>query len=241
MCRPATAADYAGWLVGYLADGGQISTVTSTPLPAADWFVLAGRPDGPVPSLYGRDSVNLIVADQGHLTPADVPRTFHGRCGHNDLYFMRGRAALAAAVPLYPDVLGVIVASSKGGGPDTQIECEAARRAMTVLRRQAKEYPELADMLQAAKAGGVIPEAPSDPPLHAHQVSHDDAAMMRMLAGATVADGARFRLPSGRPVSGGELRRWLSPPRNAAADAPPARRPRNEPPPPSRRAPGPSV
>lgn len=55
------------------------------------------------------------------------------------------------------------------------------------------------------------PAAAPEPggPLHAHEVTPDDAAWMRRMAHAHFADDAVVTLPSGRTVSGAEVRRWV--------------------------------
>lgn len=47
-------------------------------------------------------------------------------------------------------------------------------------------------------------------PLHAHEVTADDAALIRMMAGARFKAGFTLELPSGKKVSGAEMRRWLN-------------------------------
>ncbi len=46
-------------------------------------------------------------------------------------------------------------------------------------------------------------------PLHAHEVTSDDAALMRMMAGAHFGPDATVILPSGRTVTGAEMQRWI--------------------------------
>lgn len=46
-------------------------------------------------------------------------------------------------------------------------------------------------------------------PLHAHEITPDDAALIRMLTGAQFADTATVVLPSGKTVTGAEMRRWV--------------------------------
>lgn len=47
-------------------------------------------------------------------------------------------------------------------------------------------------------------------PLHAHELSSDDAAMIRMLAGANFGPETSATLPSGRQVTGAEMARWVN-------------------------------
>lgn len=46
-------------------------------------------------------------------------------------------------------------------------------------------------------------------PLHAHEMSPNDAALIRMMAGAHFADDVQVTLPSGKTISGSEMRRWI--------------------------------
>jgi hypothetical protein len=48
-------------------------------------------------------------------------------------------------------------------------------------------------------------------PLHAHELSAADAAVIRMLAGATFGPEAVVTLPSGRRATGVEMARWVKP------------------------------
>lgn len=50
--------------------------------------------------------------------------------------------------------------------------------------------------------------------LHAHEISADDAALIRMMDGSHWGDDASLTLPSGKTVTGREARRWID------ADAP---------------------
>lgn len=45
-------------------------------------------------------------------------------------------------------------------------------------------------------------------PLHAHELTSDDAAMIRALGGAKFGPDATVILPSGRKATGAEMRRW---------------------------------
>lgn len=45
-------------------------------------------------------------------------------------------------------------------------------------------------------------------PLHAYEVTQNDAALIRAMARACFADDAIMTLPSGRTVTGAEMRRW---------------------------------
>lgn len=126
-CRPATATDYADWLIGHMESGGNPThlydydlahrgftvngsigngtcSVQEGPI---QWWVLE-RMNGPIPSLYGAKSINVIVPERSPLTPEWIPDTFHGRAGHSGFYFMSGFVAVAATIPVYLDVFTVI-------------------------------------------------------------------------------------------------------------------------------------
>lgn len=55
------------------------------------------------------------------------------------------------------------------------------------------------------KRGGKATE-----PMHAWEVTPADAALIRAMAGAHFADGATVTLPSGRTITGAEMRRWVA-------------------------------
>lgn len=60
----------------------------------------------------------------------------------------------------------------------------------------------------------IQPERPEAVPetagaIHAHQLTPDDAAIIRMLAGASFEPNSSVTLPSGRTVTGTEMNRWL--------------------------------
>ncbi len=46
-------------------------------------------------------------------------------------------------------------------------------------------------------------------PLHAHEVTPADAAMIRMMAGANFGPDATVVLPSGKTITGAEMQRWV--------------------------------
>ena len=61
----------------------------------------------------------------------------------------------------------------------------------------------------AAPRGHTQPARPEARSLHGYQVTPDDAAMIRMLAGATFGADATVTLPRGITVTGAEMQRWL--------------------------------
>lgn len=48
--------------------------------------VLVENPDN-IPSLYGANAVNVLVHRSSGLAVDDLPKTFHGRCGHSTFAF----------------------------------------------------------------------------------------------------------------------------------------------------------
>lgn len=128
-CQPATLLEYTAWMIGYLQLGGEPSHVynyefarpgvvmngssgpSGSNLAAGQaspkWWVLAEVP-GLVPSLYGAHSLSVIVPQGLAFTPDDVPRTFHGRCGHSAFYFMDRFEIVGNSTPVYSDMLAVL-------------------------------------------------------------------------------------------------------------------------------------
>jgi hypothetical protein len=100
-CRPATPAEYKSWLDGYRRSGGDIRLERERWL-GHDYFVLESAPET-VPSLYGSLSVNVIVP-AGVLSPADIPRTFHGCCGHSSFFFVEGFEFVGLHVTSFQDI-----------------------------------------------------------------------------------------------------------------------------------------
>lgn len=100
-CRLATPAEYAAWLTGYLNAGGYVGGTGGS---SAGTLTLTRRPDQPVPTLYGSMSLNVIVPADVDFTPDDLPRTFHGACGHSTFFFMNGFDVVGGPVRLPDDV-----------------------------------------------------------------------------------------------------------------------------------------
>lgn len=130
-CQPATVLEYTAWMIGYLQGGGEPSHVYDYEFSApgvvlsgsigpqgsdltasaaeSDWWVLAEVPED-VPSLYGARSLNILVPNGLGFTPRDVPRTFHGKCGHSTFYFMDGFVVVGSSTPVYTDMLPLLAA-----------------------------------------------------------------------------------------------------------------------------------
>lgn len=86
----------------------------------------------------------------------------------------------------------------------------------SVLRHMGAAFPALADEVQRGRDRDAFDddemdedETPASSSLHAHEVTADDAAMIRMMAGANFGDGATVTLPSGKTINGAEMRKWI--------------------------------
>ncbi|MEU7170271.1 hypothetical protein ABZ949_02115 [Micromonospora tulbaghiae] len=101
-CRPSTAAEYADWLRGHLTRGGKITHARAGDTLDGFW-TLTDYPAS-VPTLYGASSLEVIVLARSEFKPRDLPRTFHGACGHSTFYFLDGFHLVGGYVPLYDDV-----------------------------------------------------------------------------------------------------------------------------------------
>jgi hypothetical protein len=131
-CQPATLLEYTAWMIGYLREGGEPSSVTDYPFaePAMQldgsigpsgstlratqaptkWWVLAEVPES-VPSLYGANSIKVLVPKELAFTPSDLPDTFHGHCGHSTFYFINGFKLVGYDATVYSDMLCVLAAN----------------------------------------------------------------------------------------------------------------------------------
>lgn len=98
--RAAEPIEYAAWLSGYLAAGGQVTHEYDYNLPSRHFFV-AVNSGMYVPALYGAMSVRLIVPAGVRVS---LSTEFHGNPGHSSVYFMDGFRQVGNFVPLYEDV-----------------------------------------------------------------------------------------------------------------------------------------
>lgn len=81
----------------------------------------------------------------------------------------------------------------------------ANERAMAILAEADRPRPPL-----LSRTFGVHDRPPADPsPLHAHEITDADAALIRMMAGATFGPDVTITLPSGRTITGAEMQLWL--------------------------------
>jgi len=99
-CSEASAGDYAKWLKGYLAQGGEITHVYDYEMPAK--FGVANQPIT-MTKLCGGDSVS-IIADNVAVEVESM--------GHNQLYVIDGdefKVIPKGMVPLYSDVEKLLV------------------------------------------------------------------------------------------------------------------------------------
>jgi hypothetical protein len=81
------------------------------------------------------------------------------------------------------------------------LEREAAREAARAFSSDLSRH------LQGEPV--MLNDAPRGLPLHAYELSADDAALLNALAGSYWAPTATLMLPSGRVVSGDEIARWV--------------------------------
>ena len=97
--------------------------------------------------------------------------------------------------------------------------------ALPELTRRAESNPFLKVLLAEVERGrqrctvqltGPYPGSESESgqdvesaPLHAYEIGPDDAHVIRMMAGAHFKDSAQVGLPSGKTISGAEMRRWI--------------------------------
>lgn len=116
LCRPAGAADYTAWLIGYLRSGREPKRLVDRNLADSRWWVLTEQPKT-VPSLYGADALNVIVPERVRLRPRQLPNTFHGRPGHSTFYFMMDFAIVGDDVPVHVDVF-MTLADQMGWNPN---------------------------------------------------------------------------------------------------------------------------
>lgn len=100
--RPATAADYAAWLRGYLQQGGQITSTYDYPMPI-ERIVIAKLPCHITP-LHGASAYTIIV-------PQHVPCTMDNDIGHNRVLYMHDFSRHNMTyVELYSDVEALLYA-----------------------------------------------------------------------------------------------------------------------------------
>lgn len=97
-CRLATKSDYGQWLSGYIQSGGAIDYFRDYPMQHG-WFVLTSV--GELPELYGAQSIDLIVPIGIHVFGC---RTFHGRSGHNNIYYMDNYRFVGGGVAVFRNI-----------------------------------------------------------------------------------------------------------------------------------------
>lgn len=81
------------------------------------------------------------------------------------------------------------------------LAAEVARGDRRRAQHRGEDYPEETQYHE--------PEETEPSPLHAHEITPNDAALIRMMAGANFGDEARVTLPSGKTITGAEMRRWV--------------------------------
>lgn len=99
--RQATAEDYAEWLHGYIARGGEPGYYYDRPLPLNETYVALNDLGDDMPELYGSHAISVIVPagikgpnDDGYLA-----------IGHSQIYYMDGyRVSEGCRPPVYSDI-----------------------------------------------------------------------------------------------------------------------------------------
>lgn len=97
-CRPATVAEYAAWLAGYLNAGGGVTNVSGAPMRDVWWML---TPPTYAPKLCGALSVSVIV-------PAEFRLARSLDWGHSTFYLMDGFELVGHSVPLPSDVRALL-------------------------------------------------------------------------------------------------------------------------------------
>lgn len=105
--------------------------------------------------------------------------------------------------------------------PERSEDSPSVDLAEETLGRLAGNGPHAAALYQSYMEGKrrrdreVLPDRVDDAerrepsPLHAHEITKDDAALIRMMSGAQFGDSATVVLPSGKTITGAEMRRWV--------------------------------
>lgn len=96
LARPCTINDYAKWLCGYVAKGGEVydwegefddeQTLASGDWQLA-WFKM--HKSGEIPAFFGTAAINVIVPEGIDATNSEFCGG-HDSFGHNHVYFMDG-------------------------------------------------------------------------------------------------------------------------------------------------------
>jgi len=181
--RSATVAEYRDWLRTYLRNGGTPTNYLDQPMRLNDVFMAVK--DFHLSGAYGTDSIEAIVPEGVEYIVGDL--------GHCTLYLPSGETSegpFPPTVVVYNDPELMSLPNMRKFAEEKQRE-KAERRA---ARRREMGYDD---------------EAPESTPLHAHEVTADDAAMIRMMSGAHFGDSAAVTLPSGKTITGAEMRRWI--------------------------------
>lgn len=189
--RPATLAEYRDWLREWLRNGYKPTRYLDRPFNTAGMVVAVQ--DFFLRGAYGANSVKILV-------PKGV--TYRGgEPGHCTVYLPGGETArghFSANVPLYND------AELMGLPGMREFAEEELREHEEKLRKRESEFRHIRRRwLDQGDDDG-----PTPTPLHAYQVTANDAALLRKMAGARFGEGATITLPSGKVVTGAEMRKW---------------------------------
>lgn len=95
--------------------------------------------------------------------------------------------------------------------PRSPIEMyEAGGKHLAAAPPRTQEILRLAEESHRRRRAEVERDVPEPQgPLHAHQITPADAALMRQMAGAVFGPDSTITLPSGRTITGPEMQRWI--------------------------------
>ncbi|MFD6334895.1 hypothetical protein ACFWGI_35705 [Streptomyces niveus] len=200
--REATIGEYVDWLKSWIAAGNEPTHYYDYPF--ARWTWLTAVRDFETGGECGAQSVNIIV-------PPGI-RHRNGDLGHNKLYLLDGPVLRGTSVPIFSNptfatLPGIAEFTTRQQKEDR--EQSRAREAARLLTELAASRSDIGRHLGRTGRSRAQQSERESPPLHAHEMSPDDAALIRMMAGAHLADDVKVKLPSGKTISGTEMRRWI--------------------------------
>lgn len=190
--EPATINQYTTWLHGYFASGGRPTHFYDYPFATAQFVIAHSDIVIDSDAEFGSSGRHIIVPAGRRVLRTNPHAAFNGYA-HTSLYFMPDRDRPFRNnndfVPVYNDPEFEVLLTEE----HRQLRDEAARKS-------AEFYP------AARRAHG---RSSRPRVLHAHEVTPDDAAMIRTMAKAHFGPNATVTLPSGRTITGDEMQRWI--------------------------------
>jgi hypothetical protein len=122
--------------------------------------------------------------------------------------FLRRKAAREQPPPEAPREEDLIAyARAHVTSPGAQALLDEVERGRQRRERLAAGAAERLAELERIAAERRPPRAPG--PLHAHEVTPADAALIRMMSSAHFGPDAVVTLPSGKAITGAEMQRWI--------------------------------